>query len=111
VADFSEEALNLMMSYDWPGNVRELKNTVERAVIFANPGEMIRTGHFPPQLRVEMTQPAIPPAKGFKPLEEVELDYIREVLMACDGNRLKAAEILGISPSTIWRKLQSDTDT
>ena len=108
VADFSEEALNLMMGYEWPGNVRELKNAVERAVIFADPGEMIRTGHFPPQLRVEMTQRTAPPARVFKRLEEVELDYIREVLVACEGNRLKAAEILGISPSTIWRKLQPE---
>jgi DNA-binding NtrC family response regulator len=108
VADFSDEALNLMMGYDWPGNVRELKNAVERAVIFADPGEMIRTGHFPPQLRVEMTQRAAPPSRVFKRLEEVELDYIREVLVACEGNRLKAAEILGISPTTIWRKLQPE---
>jgi DNA-binding NtrC family response regulator len=106
VADFSEEALNLMMVYDWPGNVRELKNTVERAVIFANPGEMIRTGHFPPELRAEIAQRAQSPAKDFRPLEEMELSYIKEVLVACDGNRAKAAEILGISPSTIWRKLQ-----
>lgn len=110
LTDFSEEALNLMMSYDWPGNVRELKNAVERAVIFANPGEMIRAGHFPPQLRVEMTQRAIPPPPVFRTLEEVELDYIREVLAACGGNRIRAAEILGISPSTIWRKLQPDTE-
>ena len=110
VADFSEEALNLMMSYEWPGNVRELKNAVERAVIFANPGEMIRTGHFPPQLRVEMTQRPIAPPRVFKTLEEVELDYIREVLMACEGNRVRAAEVLGISPTTIWRKLQPDTE-
>ncbi|MBI4525326.1 MAG: sigma-54-dependent Fis family transcriptional regulator [Deltaproteobacteria bacterium] len=109
LGDFSEEALNLMMSYDWPGNVRELKNTVERAVIFANPGELIRTGHFPPHLREEMAQRPAAPAKVFRTLEEVELDYIREVLLACDGNRIKAAEILGISPSTIWRKLQPES--
>jgi len=109
VADFSEEALSLMMSYDWPGNVRELKNTVERSVIFASPGEMIRTSHFPPQLRAEMAQRLTSPAKGFKTLAAAELDYIKEVLVACDGNRGKAAEILGISPSTIWRKLQGES--
>ena len=109
VADFSEEALNLMTAYDWPGNVRELKNAVERALIFANPGEMIRTSHFPPQLRSEMTQRAPSPARVFKTLGETELDYIKEVLIACDGNRVKAAEILGISPSTIWRKLQTES--
>jgi len=109
VADFSEEALSLMTAYDWPGNVREVKNTVERAIIFASPGEMIRTSHFPPQLRTEMTQRAPSPAKVFKTLAEAELDYLKEVLIACDGNKVKAAEILGISPSTIWRKLQPDS--
>ena len=109
VADFSEEALSLMISYDWPGNVRELKNTVERSVIFASPGEMIRTSHFPPQLRVEMAQRITSPAKVFKTLAAAELDHIKEVLVACDGNRGKAAEILGISPSTIWRKLQGES--
>ncbi|MBI4189637.1 MAG: sigma-54-dependent Fis family transcriptional regulator, partial [Betaproteobacteria bacterium] len=49
--DFSEEALSLMLSHDWPGNVRELRNAVERALIFAGPGELIRTSHFPPELR------------------------------------------------------------
>jgi DNA-binding NtrC family response regulator len=106
VTDFSEEALNLMMVYDWPGNVRELKNTVERAVIFANRGDMIRTGHFPPELRAEISRRAQSPASDFRRLDEMELSYIKEVLVACDGNRAKAAEILGISPSTIWRKLQ-----
>jgi transcriptional regulator with PAS, ATPase and Fis domain len=98
-----------MTAYDWPGNVRELKNAVERALIFANPGEMIRTSHFPPQLRSEMTQRVTSPARVFKTLGETELDYIKEVLITCDGNRVKAAEILGISPSTIWRKLQTES--
>ena len=106
VTDFSEDALSLMMDYDWPGNVRELKNTVERAVIFAQAGDIIRSSHFPPQFRAEVVQRNMTPQKDFKTLEEMELDYIKEVLAACNGNRIKTAEILGISPSTIWRKLQ-----
>ena len=109
VADFSDDAVNLMVGYDWPGNVRELKNTVERAVIFAQAGDVIRSSHFPPQFRVDAEQRSIAPQKDFKSLEEMELDYIKEVLLACNGNRIKTAEILGISPSTIWRKLQMDS--
>jgi len=109
VADFSQEALSLMMRYDWPGNVRELKNAVERAVIFARPGEPIRTSHFPPQLRAEMGEPKSFAVQGFKSLQALELDYIKEVLDACGGNKAKASAVLGISPSTIWRKLQQES--
>ncbi len=109
VADFSEEALSFMTRYDWPGNVRELKNVVERAVIFANPGELIRAGHFYPQIRAEMGRDRLMSSRGFKNLRVMELDYIKKVLDACGGKRVKAAEILGISPSTIWRKLQEES--
>ena len=107
--DFSEEALSVMMSHDWPGNVRELRNAVERALIFAGPGELIRTSHFPPELRGKVNPNSYSSAKDFKSLRALELDYIREVLDACDGNKARAAEILGISASTIWRKLQDES--
>jgi len=109
VTDFSEDALSLLRSHDWPGNVRELRNAVERALIFAGPGERIRTSHFPPELREKVNVSSRSPSKDFKSLRAMELDYIREVLDACDGNKARAAEILGISPSTIWRKLQEES--
>ena len=108
VADFSEEALNFLVGYDWPGNVRELKNAVERAVIFAGPGELIRASHFPPQMRVEVERSRPSPSREFKDLRTMEMSYIKEVLDACGGNKAKAAEILGVSPSTLWRKLQEE---
>ncbi len=108
VGDFSEEALALLIGYDWPGNIRELKNAVERAVIFAGPGELIRPSHFPPQIRAEVERNRPSASKEFKNLRTMELDYIREVIEACGGNKAKAAEILGISPSTIWRKIQEE---
>jgi two-component system, NtrC family, response regulator PilR len=112
VGELSDEAISVMMSHDWPGNVRELKNAVERAVLFASPGEAIRSSHFPPHLRVPTIQPltSISNRSGsFQTLRELELNYIKEVLDACDGNRLKASEILGVAPSTIWRKLQEES--
>ncbi len=108
VADFSEAALSRMMSHDWPGNVRELRNAVERALIFAGPGELIRTSHFPPELREKANTNGHSASKDFKSLRTLELDYIREVLDACNGNKARAAEIQRISPSTIWRKLQEE---
>jgi two-component system, NtrC family, response regulator AtoC len=105
VSDYSDGALGLMMRYDWPGNVRELKNAVERAVIFAAPGEPIRTSHFPPQMHAESQQPVRFASGEFRSLKAMELDYIRKVLEACGGNKARASQILDISPSTIWRKL------
>ncbi len=108
VTDFSDEALSLLRNHDWPGNVRELRNAVERALIFAGPGELIRTSHFPPELRKKAATNFRSSSGDFKRLRTMELDYIREVLDACDGNKARAAEILGISSSTIWRKLQEE---
>jgi DNA-binding NtrC family response regulator len=105
--DFSDEALRLLGSHDWPGNVRELKNAVERALIFANAGEPIRSSHFPPGLRHKAQLSVQTPAPDLsRSLREVEMAHIRAVLESCEGNKVRAAEVLGISPSTIWRKLQ-----
>lgn len=106
--DFSEEALSALERHDWPGNVRELRNAVERALIFASPGELIRLGHFPAQLRKQESAAFHVPGKDLKSLRAVEMNHIRAVLDAYDGNKVRAAEILGISPSTIWRKLKED---
>ena len=89
--------------------MRELRNAVERALDLAGPGELIRTSHFPPELREKANTNSYSAGKDFKSLRALELDYIREVLDACDGNKARAAEILGISASTIWRKLQEES--
>lgn len=106
--DFSDEAMSLLERHDWPGNIRELRNAVERALIFTAPGELIRSSNFPPGLRDKASVPAPLPAHDIRSLREVEMAHIRAVLAACEGNRVRAAEILDISPSTIWRKLQEE---
>ncbi len=107
--DFSEEAARILQSHDWPGNVRELRNAVERALIFASPGELIRTSFLPPGLREKSPAIAMAASTDFRSLHSVELAHIRAVLEACAGNKAKAAEILDISPSTIWRRLQDES--
>ncbi len=106
VLGFSPDVLDAFRRYEWPGNVRELRNAVERAVIFVEPGTPIRVAHLPAYLR--QAAPMAPPAsaKPYRTLREIEDDYIREILDACDGNRTKAAEILGVSAVTLWRKLR-----
>jgi DNA-binding NtrC family response regulator len=106
VLDFSADAVGAITAYEWPGNVRELRNAVERAVIFAEAGKMVRLGHLPPYLRQGATRTETAASTPLRSLREVEEDYIRDVLEACAGNRTRAAEILGLSVVTLWRKLK-----
>jgi len=101
----SEPALDAMMNYVWPGNVRELENALERAVILT-PGEVIELGALPERvmepepIKLVDERPARNPT-----LETIERAYIMWVLQSEAGNKTRAAETLGIDPSTLHRKL------
>ncbi len=103
VPGFSVEASEALRQYDWPGNVRELRNAVERAVIFAEPGTPLRLDHLPREMQTVLPGP--PGSRTYRSLRDMELDYIKEVLASCGGNRVRAAEILGLSAVTLWRRL------
>jgi DNA-binding NtrC family response regulator len=108
VRDFTPDAERLLLGADWPGNVRELRNLVERLVILSV-GERIDAGRFPPEYQRAAATPAGPaaPAPTAQTLEELERAHIRSVLARVDGNKTKAAEILGISRQTLRTKLVS----
>jgi two-component system response regulator HydG len=105
VPTLSEEAREALLEYDWPGNVRELENALERAAVVSEGGE-IRTEHLPERV-IEPPMPRLvdeePPANP--PMEVIERAYIEWVLRAEGGNKSRAAEVLGIDPSTLYRKL------
>jgi DNA-binding NtrC family response regulator len=101
----SDAALEILNAYDWPGNVRELENALERAAVLST-GEVIEPGVLPDRLR----QPPRPrlATEGLPPnptMEVVERAYILWVLQSEGGNKTRAAEVLGIDPSTLYRKL------
>ena len=101
---FSSEVLRVLIDYSWPGNVRELRSLVERCV-YLTEGNAVTLDDLPDEIR-EQTRPK----DRFcfaedKTLSEVELDYINYILDRCEGNRVRAAEILGINRKTIQRKL------
>lgn len=101
----SDESLAALSLYDWPGNVRELENALERAVVVAG-GVEIEPSHLPDRV-VEAPTPRLvedtaPPNPA---LEVIERAYIEWVLRAEGGNKSRAAEVLGIDPSTLYRKL------
>jgi two-component system response regulator HydG len=101
----SEEARDALVAYDWPGNVRELENALERAVVVAG-GREIASEHLPNRVleapKPRLVEDAHPPNP---PLEVIERAYIEWVLRAEGGNKSRAAEVLGIDPSTLYRKL------
>lgn len=103
---FSPEAVHKLESYDWPGNIRELENWIEYAVILAGEGERIRPEHFPAQQAREAGGPLALAGEDLPTCRELERRYIDHVLAQTGGNKTRAAEILGISMSTLWRRLQ-----
>jgi len=106
VPRLSEEAAQVLREYDWPGNVRELENAMERAVVFAGDGE-IEASDLPEAVRNRTATPLVGDELPPNPtLEIIERAYIRWVLHAEGGNKSRTAQVLGIDPSTLYRKLQ-----
>jgi len=105
----SPEALDLFMAYPWPGNVRELQHVIRRALILA-PTDRIGPEDLPLDLRVRpgLLAPAAPalPAGPLTTLQELERQHIVRVLTEVKGHRGRAAEILGIDPKTLYRKIR-----
>ena len=101
----SAETLEALVSYTWPGNVRELENALERAVILS-PDEDIQASALPERVTARVSEPLIADRVPANPtLEAVERAYIMWVLQSEGGNKSRAAEALGIDPSTLYRKL------
>ncbi|MGD8277097.1 MAG: sigma-54 dependent transcriptional regulator [Gemmatimonadota bacterium] len=101
----SETGLATLQSYDWPGNVRELENALERAAILSTTDE-ITADALPRPIREPAARPLVADRAPPNPtLELVERAYILWVLEAEGGNKARAAEVLGIDPSTLYRKL------
>ncbi len=101
----SQAALEAVLAYDWPGNVRELENALERAVVLSQ-GEGIDVPHLPERIMRRQPEPLVAERSPLNPsLEVIERAYITWVLQAEGGNKTRAAEVLGIDPSTLYRKL------
>jgi DNA-binding NtrC family response regulator len=99
------EAAEAVLSYDWPGNVRELENALERAVVLTK-GEAIPLSAMPAKVTERRVEPLVADRVQHNPtLDTIERAYIAWVLQAEGGNKSRAAEVLGIDPSTLYRKL------
>ena len=100
--------LDYLLAYSWPGNVRELENALERAAVLSV-DQVIRPESLPPKILHAEAFDAKRSRSPARSLAEVERDHIHAVLAHCEGNRTRAAEVLGISPSTLWRKLKAES--
>ena len=99
---FADETLELLTGYDWPGNVRELRNVVERMAVLADDA-VLKPADLPSEIRA---QTARPDARS-RSLAEAERCHILAVLGEVGGNKRKAAEMLGISQTTLYSKLKA----
>jgi two-component system, NtrC family, response regulator AlgB len=107
IQGFSREARAALSNYSWPGNVRELRNALERAVLFVSSSQ-IELDDLPGRISTAAPRPR---EQGSSPvevggpvtLEELETEHIRRILIATE-TREEAARILGIDPSTLYRK-------
>jgi DNA-binding NtrC family response regulator len=102
---FSDGALEALVEYHWPGNVRELENAIERTVILSSSDVVDRTA-LPERITERRAEPLVSERAAPNPtLDTVERAYILWVLQSEGGNKTRAAEVLGIDPSTLHRKL------
>jgi DNA-binding NtrC family response regulator len=102
----SDEAMAALNRHSWPGNVRELENALERAAVLSGNRAVIHVDTLPDRVREEPMERLVteaPPPNP--PMEIIERAYIEWVMRAEGGNKSRAAEILGIDPSTLYRKI------
>jgi two-component system response regulator PilR (NtrC family) len=109
IQGFTNEAMNVLMQYQWKGEVRELENVVERAVIFCDK-EFIGLEHLPEYFRQVASQhPSLAPG-GHQTLRDAvkafERTYIEQVLAQNDRNKEATAQALGVSLSSLYRKME-----
>src|SRR5881296_2967234 len=101
----AEDAKVALLAYDWPGNVRELENALERAVVLSK-ATTIDLAALPDKLTERRAEPLVAERPHANPtLDVIERAYITWVLQSEGGNKTRAAEVLGIDPSTLYRKL------
>jgi two-component system response regulator AtoC len=108
----SQEAAKAILAYPWPGNARELRNIIERVLsLYAD--EEVRYNYLPSEIRDYREIPNSPgfediiPIDSLPTLEKLEKAYINKVLAAVNQNRSQAARVLGIHPSSLFRKIKA----
>jgi len=100
---FSDDALEALKNYDWPGNVRELENVIQRLVVMID-SDVVDASDLPSLMRFSAPRQT----RLHRTLAAVEREHIKNVLSSVNGNKTRAAEILGIDRKTLREKLKED---
>lgn len=100
ITSIDAEVMDAMLAYAWPGNIRELRNVMEHAYAVGE-GDVLSLHELPPELRGEP-----PPRRAPGTAHELERARLLDALQKSQGRKGDAAELLGISRSTLWRKLR-----
>ena len=113
--NIADDAMRALVDHEWPGNIRQLENLIRRVAILSE-NNQISSGDLPQEVvgfqkteRIDAMSEHTELADDFLPLKDylknVEIAYIRNVLKSCNGDKEKAAQVLGVSLATLYRKL------
>lgn len=108
ISGVSNQVLKIFFDYSWPGNIRELENVLERSMVYCR-GTLIEPEHLPAHLRertASRTSEKENESNIHDTIRNTEMQAIEDALEKCGGNRRKAAELLGIHPASLYRKLK-----
>lgn len=106
VERIAKDAMERLMAHRWPGNVRELENILRNGVLLSDGAELL-ADELPEFAAADTSATSGDGAAGVTRLEDVVERHVLHVLKSCEGNKLRAAEMLGISRSTLYRMLES----